>query len=264
MSYMLPHLSNGWQVDQAILAEEDRVVLIRFGHDWDPSCMRMDETLYKIANKVKNFAVIYLVDTTEVPDFNKMYELYDPCTVMFFFRNKHIMVDLGTGNNNKINWPITDGQELIDILETVYRGARKGREIKSQAMADRLTQLQDLVNEMANLMCNSIGVLRLTAPSCDFNGTSKALEEEENCSLFAATIAHTAKDIEILIDSLPIDEPAASNSEIDSSLLSMDEHRHRAARELEQAVIDGEELIKKIQKALAEIARVQMLSRPFV
>lgn len=36
--------------------------------------------------QVKNFAVIYLVDITEVPDFNKMYELYDPCTVMFFFR----------------------------------------------------------------------------------------------------------------------------------------------------------------------------------
>jgi hypothetical protein len=43
MSYLLPHLHNGWQVDQAILSEEDRVVLIRFGHDWDPSCMRMDE-----------------------------------------------------------------------------------------------------------------------------------------------------------------------------------------------------------------------------
>jgi hypothetical protein len=51
MSYMLPHLHNGWQVDQAILAEEDRVVVIRFGHDWDPSCMRMDEAknfLFKI------------------------------------------------------------------------------------------------------------------------------------------------------------------------------------------------------------------------
>ena len=35
---------------------------------------------------VKNFAVIYLVDISEVPDFNTMYELYDPCTVMFFFR----------------------------------------------------------------------------------------------------------------------------------------------------------------------------------
>lgn len=56
-----------------------------------------------------------------------MYELYDPCTVMFFFRNKHIMIDLGTGNNNKINWAMTDKQEFIDIVETVYRGARKGR-----------------------------------------------------------------------------------------------------------------------------------------
>ena len=34
MSYMLPHLFNGWQVDQAILSEEDKVVIIRFGHDW--------------------------------------------------------------------------------------------------------------------------------------------------------------------------------------------------------------------------------------
>ena len=42
-------------------------------------------------------------------------------------RNKHIMIDLGTGNNNKINWAMEDKQEMIDIIETVYRGARKGR-----------------------------------------------------------------------------------------------------------------------------------------
>jgi hypothetical protein len=42
-------------------------------------------------------------------------------------RNKHIMIDLGTGNNNKINWPMQDKQEFIDIVEVVYRGARKGR-----------------------------------------------------------------------------------------------------------------------------------------
>ncbi|ETN65046.1 hypothetical protein AND_003194 [Anopheles darlingi] len=71
MSYMLAHLHNGWQVDQAILSEEDRVVVIRFGHDWDPTCMKMDEVLYNIAEKVKNFAVIYLVDITAVPDFTR-------------------------------------------------------------------------------------------------------------------------------------------------------------------------------------------------
>ena len=63
----------------------------------------------------------------QVPQFNEMYELYDKVTLMFFFRNKHIMVDLGTGNNNKINWALNDKQEFIDIVETVYRGARKGR-----------------------------------------------------------------------------------------------------------------------------------------
>jgi DIM1 family U5 snRNP protein len=34
--------------------------------------MTMDETLYSVAEKVQNFAVIYLVDITEVPDFNKV------------------------------------------------------------------------------------------------------------------------------------------------------------------------------------------------
>ena len=48
--------------------------------------MKMDETLFGIAEKCKNYLAIYLVDITEVPDFNKMYELYDPCTIMFFFR----------------------------------------------------------------------------------------------------------------------------------------------------------------------------------
>ncbi|KAJ1921427.1 U4/U6-U5 snRNP complex subunit dib1 [Mycoemilia scoparia] len=116
-----------WQVDQAIITEEEKVVIMRFGHDWDSTCMVMDETLHRISEKIKNFAVIYVVDISEVPDFNKMYELYDQCTVMFFYRNKHIMVDLGTGNNNKITWAIEDNQEMIDLVETVYRGASKGR-----------------------------------------------------------------------------------------------------------------------------------------
>ena len=69
MAYMLPHLSSGWQVDQAILSEEERLVIIRFGHDWDSQCMIMDEVLYKVAELIKNIAVIYLVDITKVPDF---------------------------------------------------------------------------------------------------------------------------------------------------------------------------------------------------
>ncbi len=127
MSYLLPHLHSGWEVDKAIVTEEARVVVLRFGRDEDATCMEMDERLAGIAEDVKNFAAIFLVDTGEVPDFTEMYELYDPCTVMFFFRNKHIMVDLGTGNNNKLTTVVADKQELIDLIEVVYRGAKKGR-----------------------------------------------------------------------------------------------------------------------------------------
>ena len=56
MSYFLPHLTNGWQVDQAILSEEDRLVIIRFGRDWDPICMKMDETLYGVAGMIPLFS----------------------------------------------------------------------------------------------------------------------------------------------------------------------------------------------------------------
>ncbi len=37
------------------------------------------------------------------------------------------MIDLGTGDNNKLKMVLEDKQEIIDIIETVYRGAKKGR-----------------------------------------------------------------------------------------------------------------------------------------
>ena len=83
-SMFLTHLHSAWHVDQAILSEESRLVVLRFGSDANPECMRMDEHLYKIADRVKNFAVIYTVDNREVTDFNGMYEIYDPCTVSTF------------------------------------------------------------------------------------------------------------------------------------------------------------------------------------
>ncbi|KFZ22985.1 hypothetical protein V502_02533 [Pseudogymnoascus sp. VKM F-4520 (FW-2644)] len=130
-SVVLPHLRTGWHVDQAIMNEDERLVVIRFGRDYSQDCMRQDEVLFKIADRVKNFAVIYVCDLEEVPDFKQMYELYDPMTIMFFFRNKHMMCDFGTGNNNKLNWVLEDKQELIDIVETIYRGAKKGRGLVS-------------------------------------------------------------------------------------------------------------------------------------
>ncbi|MES1904060.1 MAG: Thioredoxin-like 4A, partial [Paramarteilia canceri] len=56
-------LINGWSADQAILSENDRVVAIRFGKDSHPRTIEMDHILQKASEKVKNFCIIYTVDT---------------------------------------------------------------------------------------------------------------------------------------------------------------------------------------------------------
>ena len=48
-SVFLPHLKTAWHVDQAILSEDDRVVVIRFGREEETQCMIMDEILFSIS-----------------------------------------------------------------------------------------------------------------------------------------------------------------------------------------------------------------------
>ena len=61
-------IPDGWEVDQAILNETEKLVVIRFGHDWDPQCMQMDEIICKIAYKLSKSVVFYVVDITKVSD----------------------------------------------------------------------------------------------------------------------------------------------------------------------------------------------------
>jgi len=106
-------LKNRIEIDSAIFNEKTRLVIVRFGDVSSKDTMIMDNILLKIEPIIRNIAVIYLVDLNIVNDFTQLYELYDPCSIMFFFRNKHIMVDLGTGNNNKINWTINNKNDCV-------------------------------------------------------------------------------------------------------------------------------------------------------
>ena len=54
-------------------------------------CILLNLRCAGIADRVKNFAVLYVCDLDQVPDFKQMYELYDSVTLMFFFRNKHMV-----------------------------------------------------------------------------------------------------------------------------------------------------------------------------
>ncbi|NXX13358.1 MED21 polymerase, partial [Podargus strigoides] len=135
-------------------------------------------------------------------------------------------------------------------------------------MADRLTQLQDAVNSLADQFCNAIGVLQQCGPPASFSNIQTAINKDQPANpmegksyaqLFAALIARTAKDIDVLIDSLPSEESTAALQA--ASLNRLEEENHEAAARLEEVVYRGDMLLEKIQSALADIAQSQLKTR---
>merc|ERR1712224_1013650 len=116
------------QLDRTIFNEKKRLVVIRFGDPEHPNCIRMDNTLLKIQQTIEPFAVVYFVNIAELSDYNNLYELFDPVSLMLFYKNQHLMTDLGTGNNNKIN-KVVQKDKLIEVLETAFNGALKGKKL---------------------------------------------------------------------------------------------------------------------------------------
>ena len=78
----------------------------------------------------------------------------------------------------------------------------------------------------------------------------------DHTHLFAQLIARTAKDIEVLIDSLPSEESSAELQSV--SLQKLEDDNQESAAKLEAAVAQGTEVLDQIQSALHDIAQSQM------
>ncbi|XP_058948203.2 mediator of RNA polymerase II transcription subunit 21 [Pocillopora verrucosa] len=132
-------------------------------------------------------------------------------------------------------------------------------------MADRITQLQDALNQLADQFCNSVGILQQTAqPGNVFsgfekNGDSGDVTQEGHAALFATLIARTAKDIDFLIESLPSEECSPELQA--ASLHKLEAESSAAGKKLEEAVARGEKLLELIQQALTDIAESRLRTK---
>jgi mediator of RNA polymerase II transcription subunit 21 len=132
-------------------------------------------------------------------------------------------------------------------------------------MADRLTQLQEAVNQLADHFCNAVGVLQQSAPPGQFVGFEKTASKppgvtnDDDAALFAQLIARTAKDIDVLIDSLPNEDSSPDGPM--GNLYRLEMENQEAAKQLEDVVARGEALLSRIQQALHDIAQSQLHSQ---
>jgi mediator of RNA polymerase II transcription subunit 21 len=132
-------------------------------------------------------------------------------------------------------------------------------------MTDRLTQLQEAVNCQAENLCNAIGILQQYAPPSPFpeferpapdNAEKQQQPTEDYPRMFAQCIVRTAKDIDVLIDSLPSED---STPELQAACLRrLELDNQEAAAKLEDAVKRCEKLLEKVQGILRNVARAQL------
>lgn len=130
-------------------------------------------------------------------------------------------------------------------------------------MTDRLTQLQDAVNCQADNLCNAIGILQQSAPPSLFTEFERTQENQEKRQptedypqLFAQIIVKTAKDIDVLIDSLPSEDSTPELQAASLRRLEMD--NQEAATRLEDALKRCEDLLTRVQSTLKSIAKSQL------
>lgn len=129
-------------------------------------------------------------------------------------------------------------------------------------MADRITQLQDYINMLAEQMCNALGVLQQIAPPIAFENSQinlkhlKLDEQEkilppnheitdpivlENINVFSKLISRTVKDIDIIVSSLPSKESTTDTQYQMLEQLNKDNHNH--AEQLENLIGNNDKII---------------------
>ncbi|CAD5124791.1 DgyrCDS13053 [Dimorphilus gyrociliatus] len=123
----LPSLKSKSEIDEAIMNTKDLVLVLRFGKEDDGECMKLDHVLSKAAPLLTNMARIYQIDVKSSEVYNNYFDIsYIPATI-FFFNAQHIRIDWGTPDQTKLIGSLSSKQEVIDVVETVFRGAMKGK-----------------------------------------------------------------------------------------------------------------------------------------
>lgn len=138
-------------------------------------------------------------------------------------------------------------------------------------MSDRLTQLQDMVNLLADHLCNATGVLQDTARPSRFkdfqqNASTTNVNVDNHgddySQLFAQLITRTTSELIALIDSLPkIPSTDEDLAEQHAQLEQLERENHQATAKLEEKTELAEYLLEQVQTCLQSLSQALLDER---
>ena len=117
-------LNTDYSVDQAILDQNNKILIIGF---YPKFYQANTENYLDSLNLFKKEANLYKISTKKVKEFNIIYEINDTISFIFYFENKKIFVDSGSGDNNKIEGLMFNSKYFKRIVNLICKNCMKGK-----------------------------------------------------------------------------------------------------------------------------------------
>ena len=117
-------LNTDYSVDQAILDQNNKILIIGF---YPKFYQANTENYLDRLNLFKKEANLYKISTKKVKEFNIIYEIKDNISFIFYFENKKIFVDSGSGDNNKIEGLMFNSKYFKRIVNLIRKNCMKGK-----------------------------------------------------------------------------------------------------------------------------------------
>ncbi|KAE9037617.1 hypothetical protein PR003_g6141 [Phytophthora rubi] len=130
-SLLLEQLASKAAVDDAIRGTKDRVLVLRFGRASDVVCLQQDDILARCERELSKMARLCLVEAEHVPIYCQYFDITLIPATIFFVNGQHMKVDYGTPDHTKFIGAFRTKQDYIDLVEVIYRGAKRGKSIVS-------------------------------------------------------------------------------------------------------------------------------------
>lgn len=95
-------LKTDYSVDQALLDNNFKIVILDFFSNFN--VFQINHKLFFLGGNKKNLinVRIFIIDSNKLREFNLIHEIKNSPTLIFFFNNRKIYIDSGSGDTNKI------------------------------------------------------------------------------------------------------------------------------------------------------------------
>nr|UXY87902.1 DIM1 family protein [Cryptomonas curvata] len=127
LSLKTKYILSEYSTDQAILDESSKIICLNFQFDF--FFLDFFKKFFgnkKKATMLKNI-IVYCLNANKIKGYNQMYELFQRDAIIFFFRNKRILIDINSGNNNKMEIICLKSEKFFNCCQFMLWKVKKGK-----------------------------------------------------------------------------------------------------------------------------------------